>query len=109
MESRLSSRQLSDEVQKKLCDEIGVKFTTVQEERQKFAQEVVNEERRLLDEVVKSENEAQYETMRGIADDVFVRKRSNVPTSTLGPTGTAEKKPADEDHYENVLKRKLIF
>lgn len=42
LESRLGTRQLSEELQKKLCDEIGITFKTIQSERQKFAQEVVN-------------------------------------------------------------------
>uniref|UniRef100_A0A915Q7P3 Uncharacterized protein n=1 Tax=Setaria digitata TaxID=48799 RepID=A0A915Q7P3_9BILA len=44
LESRLGTRQLSEDLQKKLCEEIGATYTTIQNERQKFAQEVVNGE-----------------------------------------------------------------
>lgn len=42
LESRLGTRQLSEELQKRLCDEIGATFGKIQNERQKFVQEVVN-------------------------------------------------------------------
>ncbi|CAG9539964.1 unnamed protein product [Cercopithifilaria johnstoni] len=75
LESRLGTRQLPEELQRRLCEEIGITFKTVQNERQKFAQEVANE-------LVKTENEAQYETMCGIGDEIFTTKKQdekNVP------------------------------
>lgn len=38
--------------------------------------ELLAEERKMVEEVVKSENEAQYETMRGIGNEVFAPKNS---------------------------------
>ncbi|MCP9264759.1 hypothetical protein DINM_022907 [Dirofilaria immitis] len=70
LESRLGTRQLSEELQKKLCEEIGAIYGIIQNERQKFAQEVVNDERKMAEDVVKTENEPQYETMCGIGNEV---------------------------------------
>ncbi|VDM19057.1 unnamed protein product [Wuchereria bancrofti] len=104
LESRLGTRQLSEELQRKLCEEIGVAFGTVQNERQKFVQEVVNEERKMVEEVVKSESEPQYETMCGIGDEVFTTKKGGEKnTPRLAPVPSSEK-PDEDNHYENVPK-----
>uniref|UniRef100_A0A8R1TXY6 Uncharacterized protein n=1 Tax=Onchocerca volvulus TaxID=6282 RepID=A0A8R1TXY6_ONCVO len=86
LESRLGTRQLSEELQRKLCEEIGVTYGTIQNERQKFAQEVVNDERKMAEDVVKAENEPQYETMCGIGDEVFTTKKGKKNGSKPGAT-----------------------
>ncbi|EFO23570.2 hypothetical protein LOAG_04920 [Loa loa] len=105
LESRLGTRQLSEKLQRKLCEEIGVAFGTIQNERQKFAQEVVNEERKMVEEVVKSENEPQYETMCGIGDEVFTTKKEGEKSVPKPARGLPSEKPVEDDHYENVSKR----
>ncbi|KAL3985475.1 Protein of unknown function family protein [Acanthocheilonema viteae] len=105
LESRLGTRQLSEELQKKLCEEIGVTFKTIQNERQKFAQEVVNEERKMVEEVVKSGNEPQYETMCGIGSNVFTaeKREKNIPKSKTAQSPPSEKQ-IEDNHYENIPK-----
>ncbi|KAL3985474.1 Protein of unknown function family protein [Acanthocheilonema viteae] len=106
LESRLGTRQLSEELQKKLCEEIGVTFKTIQNERQKFAQEVVNEERKMVEEVVKSGNEPQYETMCGIGSNVFTaeKREKNIPKSKTAQSPPSEKQ-IEDNHYENIPKQ----
>uniref|UniRef100_A0A1I7VS50 Uncharacterized protein n=1 Tax=Loa loa TaxID=7209 RepID=A0A1I7VS50_LOALO len=95
LESRLGTRQLSEKLQRKLCEEIGVAFGTIQNERQKFAQEVVNEERKMVEEVVKSENEPQYETMCGIGDEVFTTKKEGEKSVPKPARGLPSEKPVE--------------
>ncbi|VDP12290.1 unnamed protein product [Onchocerca flexuosa] len=114
LESRLGTRQLSEELQRKLCEEIGVTYGTVQNERQKFAQEVVNDERKMAEDVVKAENEPQYETMCGIGDEVFTTKKGNIfivseiLKKNGSKPGTTIEKSAEENHYENVPKAPTV-
>uniref|UniRef100_A0A0R3RHT9 Uncharacterized protein n=1 Tax=Elaeophora elaphi TaxID=1147741 RepID=A0A0R3RHT9_9BILA len=103
LESRLGTRQLSEELQKKLCEEIGATYKTVQDERQKFAQEIVNEERRMAEELVRSENEPQYETMIGVDDQVFAARKKGDIKKTVSLILLNFTK-FTEDHYENIPK-----
>ncbi|VDN04351.1 unnamed protein product [Thelazia callipaeda] len=103
LESRLGTRQLSEDLQKKLCVEIGASYETMQLERQKFTQEVVNEERKIVNEVVKSENEAQYDTMHGVSDVFKVHKGGKVESKPV-PDKVKKKQDEDENLYENVPK-----
>ncbi|KAM3717148.1 tRNA(Phe) (4-demethylwyosine(37)-C(7)) aminocarboxypropyltransferase [Dirofilaria immitis] len=100
--SRLGTRQLSEELQKKLCEEIGAIYGIIQNERQKFAQEVVNDERKMAEDVVKTENEPQYETMCGIGNEVFTTKKEKSGSKPV--LVTAIENSAAENHYENIPK-----
>ncbi|VDK49236.1 unnamed protein product [Anisakis simplex] len=74
LETRLGSRQLPESLQLKLCQVIGISYERIKEERQKAAQDIANDERMLMNEMVNETTASLYDTMRGIEGNVFDRK-----------------------------------
>uniref|UniRef100_A0A915BBU3 Uncharacterized protein n=1 Tax=Parascaris univalens TaxID=6257 RepID=A0A915BBU3_PARUN len=74
LEERLGTRQLPEALLTKMCQMVGANYEIIKEERQKAAQDIANDERMLLNESVNAANEAQYDTMHEIRNDVFGNK-----------------------------------